>query len=127
MLNRAWVEREEPLPHCPLPACRRGGTCRHPTDEDPCRRLHMTRDACYWALAHKIERLQMEMIAKRPPGKVVKVARPGTPLFERRMKFLYDSLRAADQANSAKEMAALEARRKQREAETNTPASADGA
>jgi hypothetical protein len=125
MLNRAWVEREEPLPLCPLPTCRRSSTCRHPSVQDPCRRLHMTREAFYRALAHKIDRLREEMIASRPPGMVVKVAEPGTPLFERRHKALYDMLRAADQANSAREMAERAAKEKQ--AQQEKPASAGDA
>jgi hypothetical protein len=122
MLNRAWDEREELLPHCPLPACRRSGTCQHPTEKDPCRRLHETRDAFYTALARKIDRIRAEIIASRPPGKVVKVAEPGTPLFERRHKALYDMFRAADQAHSAKDMAERAARGKQRQ--NQKPASA---
>ena len=115
MLNRAWVEREEPLPHCPLPACRRSGTYQHPIENDPCRRLHETREAFYTALARKIDRIRHEIIASRPPGKVVKVAEPGTPLFERRHKALYDMFRAADQAHSARDMAERAARGKQRQ------------
>ena len=125
MLNRAWVEREEPLPHCPLPACRRSGTCRHPTDQDPCRRLHETREAFYRALAHKLDRLKKEIIARRPPGVVVKVAKPGTPLFERRHKALYDMLRATDQANSARQKAERAAKEKLGQSEK--PASAGDA
>ncbi len=125
MLNRAWVEREEPLPHCPLPACRRSGTCQHPTEKDPCRRLHETREAFYTALARKIDRIRHEIIASRPPGKVVKVAEPGTPLFERRDKALYDMFRAADQAHSAKDMAERAA--KERQAKKQKPASAGSA
>ena len=125
MLNRAWVEREEPLPHCPLPACRRSGTCQHPTENDPCRRLHETREAFYTALARKIDRIRAEIIASRPPGKVVKVAEPGTPLFERRHKALYDMFRAADQAHSARDMAERAAKGKQRQ--NQKPASAGSA
>jgi len=125
MLNPAWVEREEPLPHCPLPACRRGGTCQHPTEKDPCRRLHETREAFYTALARKIDRIRREIIASRPPGMVVEVAEPGSPLFERRHKALYDMLRAADQANSAREMAERAAKEKERQNEK--PANAGGA
>ena len=124
MLNPAWVEREEPLPHCPLPACRRGGACQHPTEKDPCRRLHETREAFYTALARKIDRIRREIIASRPPGMVVEVAEPGSPLFESRHKALYDMLRAADQAHSAKEMAARAA--KERQAKKQKPARAGG-
>ncbi len=123
MPNSAWIEREERLPRCPLPRCRRAGTCLHPDDKDPCRRLYVTRDAFYRALARKIDRLREEVLARRPPGMVVEVAEPGSPEFERRMKFLYDLLRAADQADSKREMAEIAARKKQGE----KPASAGGA
>jgi len=125
MLNPAWVEREEPLPHCPLPACRRGGACQHPTEKDPCRRLHETREAFYTALARKIDRIRREIIASRPPGMVVEVAEPGSPLFESRHKALYDMLRAADQAHSAKDMA--ERATKERQAKKQKPARAGSA
>jgi len=105
MLNRAWIEREAPLARCPMPECRRSGTCHHSTDSDPCRRLHESRAAFYTKLARKIDRIVAQDIAARPPGVEVEEALPGTPEFERRLKILYDAMRARDIAESAAEMA----------------------
>lgn len=105
MLHPAWIEREAPLAACPLRSCRRDGVCRHASDRDPCRRLHQTKDEMRYELAAKLERIAAEIIASRPPGMVYEPTPPGTPAFERKLKFLYDSLRAADQAESARQMA----------------------
>ena len=64
MLNRAWMEREAPLARCPLPACRRSGTCRHNTPTDPCRRTHQTRDALYNSIADKLDRMAVKLKEK---------------------------------------------------------------
>ncbi len=117
------ARNHSPIARCPPAAAAAPG--QHPTEKDPCRRLHETREAFYTALARKIDRIRAEIIASRPPGKVVKVAEPGTPLFERRHKALYDMLRAADQAHSAKDMAERAARGKQRQ--NQKPASAGSA
>jgi hypothetical protein len=114
-----WYEREAPLTRCPLIQCRRSGTCLHSTQEDACRRHFMTQDEFYTKLAFKIDRILKEIIANRPPGKKVKVAEPGTPLFERRLKLLYDSLRARDDAECAAQLAA-------RRTGTEKPADAPG-
>lgn len=103
MLNRAWMEREAPLARCPLPACRRSGTCHHSTDQDPCRRLHETRSQAYNKLAMKLERMAKEAAAADPEGK--HRAEPGTPEFEQRLKILYDALRERDRAESGAELA----------------------
>ncbi len=105
MLHPAWIEREEPLEACPLRACRRDGTCRHSTDRDPCRRLHQTQEQMRYELAAKLQRIGAEIIAARPPGMVYEPTPPGTREFELKLKFLYDSLRAADRADTARRMA----------------------
>jgi len=121
MLHGAWIEREAPLARCPLNACRRGGACRHTTDQDPCRRLHETKDALRIKLANKFARRAKAARRRDPEGR--NSAAPGTPEFERRLKLIYETVRAADQANSAREMAEIAARKKQRK----KPASAEGA
>ena len=112
MRKRASVRREAPLAVCPLPACRRSGTCRHNTAADPCRRLFETQAHFYTQLARKIQRLQREALARRPPGVTVEVAREGTPEFEERLKHLYEGLRAREEAQSAEGMPELAARKK---------------
>ena len=104
MRKRASVRREAPLAVCPLPACRRSGTCRFGTEADPCRRLYETQGHFYTQLARKIERLQREALARRPAGVTVAFAPEGTPEFEERLKHLYEGLRARDEAQSAGEM-----------------------
>lgn len=104
MLHRAWIAREAPLARCPLSACRRSQTCRHDTDADPCRRLHQTQDAMRYELARKLQRWTAAVKRRDPEGK--NFAAEGSPEFERRIKILYDGLRAADRAHSAAEMAA---------------------
>ena len=106
MLHPDWIERDDPPARCPLPACRRSGTCHHSTDQDPCRRLHQSRDECRNALAARIERLTRAQRAK--PGWQQNVAEEGSPEFERRMKILYDLLRAADEAGSARQREAAQ-------------------
>lgn len=101
MKTRASVRREAPLEVCPLPGCRRSGTCRHNTPADPCRRLFETQAHFYTQLARKIARLQREAIARRPRGVTVAFAPEGTPKFEERLKQLYEGLRATEQANSS--------------------------
>ena len=118
MLNPAWVEREAPLRACPLAACRRSGICRHQTDQDPCRRLHETRDAMYTALAIKLDRFKAQLIAERPPGPVLPDPQPGSALYESGIKYVYEALRAADQADSAREKAKDAAGEKQKPAMT---------
>ena len=110
MLHPAWIEREAPLPRCPLARCRRSATCHHSTDDNPCRRLHETKDAMRMALAAKLRRLCKEAEARDPEGK--NYAPPGSPEQLRRIKIIYDMVRAADEANSANEMAKLAARKK---------------
>lgn len=68
-----------------------------------------------YKLAAKLDRIAAEIIASRPPGVVYEPTPPGTPAFERKLKFLYDSLRAADRAETARRMA---------EAATKKPAAA---
>lgn len=106
-----WYEREQPLARCPLLKCRRSNSCGHSTEEDPCRRHYMTQEQAYTLWAYDINRRCKEMIANRPPGEVVEVAEPGTPLFEQRLSLLYRLLRERDQENSANEMAELARRR----------------
>lgn len=109
MLHPNWIEREAPLPRCPLARCRRSATCHHATDEDPCRRLHQTKDEMRNTLARKLEKLTAEAVARDPEGK--NAVPEGSPEHERRYKLLYDLLRARDEANSATEMAEIAARK----------------
>ena len=108
MLNPAWVEREDTLGICPLAACRRSRTCHHATEQDPCRRLHETRDEFYGRIAGKIDVLLAEARIRDPEGR--NRVPEGSPEFERRLKHLYDMLRAADIAMTAREMAAKKAK-----------------
>ena len=123
MLHPNWIEREAPLPRCPLPRCRRSATCHFPTDANPCRRLHQTKDEMRNALAEKLERMANEAAARDPEGK--HFAPEGSPEQLRRLKMIYDMVRAADQANSAREMAEIAARKKAMK--TQKPASAGSA
>lgn len=118
MLHGAWIEREAPLARCPLNACNRSGACRHPTDQDPCRRLYETKEAMRLALARKLAGLARA--ARRRDPEVRNYAAPGTPEFERRLKLIYEAVRAADAAHCAAE--AAERRRAKKK-----PASAQGA
>ena len=108
MLNPAWVEREDTLGICPLAACRRSRTCHHTTEQDPCRRLHETRNDFYGRIAAKLDVLIAEGRARDPEGR--NRVPEGSPEFERRLKHLYDMLRAADIALTAREMAAKKAK-----------------
>ncbi|WP_421695528.1 hypothetical protein [Aestuariivirga sp.] len=101
-LHPAWIEREAPLARCPLNSCRRSGTCSHQESPTPCRRTHETKDAARNALADKIARLAAEIIAENPHNR--HHAEEGTPEFNRRLKRMYDGIRAADEANSARLM-----------------------
>lgn len=109
MLHPAWVAREAPLARCPLGACRRSHTCRHPGDADPCRRLHETKEAMRSTLADKLENMAAQARRRDPHG--MNFAAEGTPEFEERMKFLYESVRAADEANCAAQKAAAQAQK----------------
>jgi hypothetical protein len=104
MLNPNWVEREEPLAMCPLAACRRNGICHHTTDRSPCRRLHEPRDDVYDRISAKIDVLLAEARIRDPEGR--NRVPEGSPEFELRLKHLYDMVRAADIAQTAREMAA---------------------
>ena len=109
MLHPNWIERGAPLPRCPLARCRRSATCHFPTDDNPCRRLHQTKDEMRVELARYLDKLTAEAVARDPEGK--NAVPPGSPEHERRYKLLYDLLRARDEANSATEMAELAAKR----------------
>ena len=109
MLHPNWIERGAPLPRCPLARCRRSATCHFPTDDNPCRRLHQTKDEMRVELARYLEKLTAEAVARDPEGK--NAVPPGSPEHERRYKLLYDLLRARDEANSATEMAEIAARK----------------
>ena len=110
MLHPAWTEREAPLPRCPLARCRHSGTCHHSTDDNPCRRLHQTKDEMRTELARYLNKLTAQARARDPQGR--NVAPEGSPEQQRRLKELYDLLRARDEANSATEMAEIAARKK---------------
>lgn len=109
MLNPAWVEREDTLGICPLAACRRSRTCHHTTEQDPCRRLHETRNDFYGRIAAKLDVLIAEGRARDPEGR--NRVPEGSPEFELRLKHLYDMLRAVDIALTAREMAAAAAKK----------------
>lgn len=109
MYNRLhWMERERPLARCPVLRCRRSGQCLHAlSGTKPCRRTHLTGDEARHELADKLDRMTAELRSR--PGWEKNYAAPGTPEFEMRLKMIYDMLRAADQENSAREMAAKRA------------------
>ena len=104
MLNPAWIEREAPLPACPLAACRRNGCCHHATDQDPCRRLHETRDEVYARIAAKFDVLIAEARLRDPEGR--NRVPEGSLEFELRLKHLHEMLHAVDKAETEKRMAA---------------------
>ena len=110
MLHPAWIEREAPLPRCPLARCRRSATCHHSTDDDPCRRRHQTKDEMRTELARYLDKLSAEATARDPEGR--NFAPEGSPEQLRRLKLLYDLLRARDEAHCAAKMAEIAARRK---------------
>lgn len=109
MTTRARFKRDVALTRCPLPACRRSGTCLHNTAEDRCHRFYETQDSLYNRIADKLDWFAAEARLRDPEGR--NVVPQGSPEFERRLKFLYDSLRARDEAYSATEMAELAAER----------------
>ena len=110
MLHPNWIEREAPLPRCPLARCRRSATCHFPTDANPCRRLHETKDEMRDKLSEKLERICAEAVARDPEGK--NYAPPGSPEQLRRLKLIYDTLRARDAAYCAQQAAERAAREK---------------
>lgn len=112
MLHPAWIEREAPLAACPLRSCRRDGVCRHPTDRDPCRRLHETKDEARYKLAAKLEAFTREAMARDPEGK--HRVPEGSPEHERRMAFLKKLLHDADAAHCARQKAEAAAARKRK-------------
>ena len=118
MTRRARYKRDVALKRCPLPTCRRSGTCLHHTEDDPCHRLHETQESLYNRVADTLDRLTAEARRRDPEGR--NLAPEGSPEFERRMKFLYDSLRARDEENSAAEMAELAAKRARQEKPAGT-------
>ena len=123
MLHPRWIEREAPLPRCPLARCRRSATCHHSTDDDPCRRLHQTKDEMRNELARYLARLTAEAAARDPQGK--NYAPPGSPEQLRRLKLIYDTLRERDAAYCAQQAAERAAREKA--LKKQKPASAGGA
>jgi hypothetical protein len=66
------------------------------------------------ALADRLEHMAAQARRRDPHG--TNFAAEGTPEFEQRMKFVYESVRAADEANSAAQMAAARARKKKKPA-----------
>jgi hypothetical protein len=112
MLNAAWIEREAPLDQCPLAACRRSKTCHYPTDRNPCRRLHETKEEMRMELAAKLEALTAEARRRDPEGK--NWVPDGSPEHERRLKILKQMLWQADHDDWQRQKA--EAARARREA-----------
>jgi hypothetical protein len=104
MLHPSWIEREAPLDACPLRACRRDGVCRHPTDKNPCRRLHEKTDAMRYRLAMKLQAMTEEAKRLDPEGR--NRVEPGSEEFERRLKAIKKMLHARDAAEVARKMAA---------------------
>jgi hypothetical protein len=118
MLNAAWIEREAPLDRCPLAVCRRQGICRYPTDKDPCRRLHETKDEVREQLAATLQRLTAEARARDPEGK--NVAPAGSPEHERRLAHLKRVLWQRDHDHCMQQKEEAEARAAKRRAVPQT-------
>lgn len=67
MLNPLFIEREPPLPRCPLAGCRRSGRCRFPGEEDPCRRLYEDREAWRYRFHMRLIRMIRKETEGLPP------------------------------------------------------------
>jgi len=67
MLNPLFIEREPPLPRCPLAGCRRSGRCRFPGEDDPCRRLYEDREAWRYRFHMRLIRMIRKETEGLPP------------------------------------------------------------
>lgn len=108
--NSVWVEREEPLPQCPMARCRRAGSCARMAvpwkNRLPCRQTHEHRDELYERVAAKIDKFTAELKRNRKPGDPDPTVPEGSPEFERRFAFLYNLFRERAEQYEAEQRAA---------------------